>query len=155
MCIMTFSRLPQRHPLLHFSQRATHQVLQVSMCTTTLLNVNVALISVWPLLEAPWYRHYTLTPEQWCWFSQPTPWRMAARLGKDEWLIGGWEGGKEEERARVDEVMLLSCLFLIGLSRDGDHKNSFVDGGGGWRERRCVRVCAHTCNGWCVCVCVV
>lgn len=49
---------------------------------------------------------------------------------------------KEEERARVGEVMLLSCLFLIGASRDGDHNNSFVEAEGGGRVF-CARVCAH------------
>lgn len=41
----------------------------------------------------------------------------------------------------VDEVMLSSCLILIGLSRVGvgDHNPSFVErGGGGFYE--------HTCN---------
>lgn len=28
----------------------------------------------------------------------------------------------------MDEVMLLSCLFLIGPSGDGRHNNSFVEG---------------------------
>lgn len=40
---------------------------------------------------------------------------------------------EEEERVRVDEVMLLSCRFLIGLSRDGGHNNSFVEEAGGGR----------------------
>jgi len=47
---------------------------------------------------------------------------------------------KEEERARADEVMLLSCLFLIGLSRDGDHNNSFVEKEGGGTVSVCTRV---------------
>lgn len=49
---------------------------------------------------------------------------------------------REEERARVGEVMLLSCLFLIGASRDGDHNNSFVEEEGGGRVF-CAQVCAH------------
>lgn len=62
---------------------------------------------------------------------------------------------KEEERTRVGEVMLLSCLFLIGASRDGDHNNSFVERG--WRESfLCASVCtrAGVCVKVCVCVCV-
>lgn len=54
-------------------------------------------------------------------------------------------GGRE--RARVGEVMLLSCLFLIGLSRDGDHNNSFVEEEGGGRVSVCE--CVHTCGGLC------
>lgn len=58
---------------------------------------------------------------------------------------------KEEERARVGEVMLLSCLFLIGLSRDGDHNNSFVE-----EEEGGEFLCASACTRaeLCVCVCV-
>lgn len=41
---------------------------------------------------------------------------------------------QEEEGVWVDEVMFLSCLFLIGLSRNGDNNNSFV---AGWRRRCC------------------
>lgn len=55
--------------------------------------------------------------------------------------------GREEARARVDEVMLSSWLSLIGPSCDRDHNTSFV---GGWR--RCVRACAHVQQ--CVSVCV-
>lgn len=52
---------------------------------------------------------------------------------KRERGVGGWVG----------EVMLLSCLFLIGLSRDGDLNNSFVEEeGGGF-------LCAHV--RWSVC----
>lgn len=60
---------------------------------------------------------------------------------------------KEEARERVGEAMLLSCLFLIGLSRDGDHNNSFVEeeeGGG----RISVCECAHVRASVCVCMCV-
>lgn len=56
---------------------------------------------------------------------------------------------KEEERARVGEVMLLSCLCLIGPSRDGDHNNSFVEEEGGGRVSGCTR--AEVCE----CVCAV
>lgn len=50
---------------------------------------------------------------------------------------------------RVDKVMLLSCLFLIGPGRDRDHNNSFVEAEGGGNAL-CTRavVCA------CACVCV-
>lgn len=63
-----------------------------------------------------------------------------------------WAGSQEEERARVGEVMLLSCLFLIGLSRDEEHNNSFVGSEGG--ESFCVRACAHVQGAVCDCVCV-
>lgn len=43
----------------------------------------------------------------------------------------GGESEEEGKPARVDEVMLLSCLFLIGPSGDGRHNNSFVEEGGG------------------------
>lgn len=42
----------------------------------------------------------------------------------------GGESEEEGKPARVDEVMLLSCLFLIGPSGDGRHNNSFVEEGG-------------------------
>lgn len=56
---------------------------------------------------------------------------------------------------RVDEVMLLSCPFLIGPSRDGDHNTSFVEEEGGGRGSVGERV--HTCDGLCggLCVCVL
>lgn len=47
--------------------------------------------------------------------------------------------------------MLLSCLFLIGLSRDEEHNNSFVGSEGG--ESFCVRACAHVQGAVCDCVC--
>ena len=61
---------------------------------------------------------------------------------------------REEERPRVGEVMLLSCLFLIGASRDGDHNNSFVEAEGEFSVRECVHTCGSLCEGLCVCVCV-
>lgn len=59
---------------------------------------------------------------------------------------------KKEERARVGEVMLLSCLFLIGLSRDGDHNNSFVEEEGEEGRFLCASACTRA--ELCACVCV-
>lgn len=90
------------------------------------------------------YRHFTLTLR----ISQcPHDWSLLslARMNDE------WEGSQEEERARVGEVMLLSCLFLIGLSRDEEHNNSFVGSEGG--ERVSVWERAHTCRALCVTVC--
>lgn len=51
---------------------------------------------------------------------------------------------------RVDEVMLLSCLFLIGPGRDGDHNNSFVEAEGGGSTSLCTRAevcaCVYVCT---------
>lgn len=54
---------------------------------------------------------------------------------------------RRTRRERVGEVMPSSCLFLIGLSRDGDHNKIFVGVEG-------ESLCAHTCRGLCVCACV-
>ena len=66
-------------------------------------------------------------------------------------------GGKAKRKSErgAGEVMLLSCLFLIGPSRDGDHNNSFVEAEGGGRVsvRGCVHTCGGLCGGLCVCVC--
>lgn len=45
-------------------------------------------------------------------------------------------------------VALILPVFLIGLSRDGDHNKIFV----GWRESFCVPVCPHVLRFVCVCV---
>lgn len=59
---------------------------------------------------------------------------------------------------RVDEVMLLSCLFLIGPSGDGRHNNSLVGGvewrgGGSGGVNVCTRALGCVKAPVCACVC--